>query len=65
MATKMLFESDDQPAPVRPPASGLLVTNHLNLMYMLENAVDPQVRVRQNRRIVTMGEIRASVRTLP
>ena len=26
-----------------------------------ENAVDPEVRVRQNRRTVTMGEIRASV----
>ena len=35
MATETLFESDDRPASVRPPASGLLATNHLNLMYML------------------------------
>ena len=34
MAAETLFESGSPSAPV-PPASGLLVTNHLNLMYML------------------------------
>lgn len=35
MATKTLFESGIPPARAQPPPSGLLVTNHLNLMYML------------------------------
>ncbi len=35
MVTETLFESGNPSTPVRPPASGLLVTNHLNLMYML------------------------------
>lgn len=35
MPTDTLFEAGPAPARVRPPASGLLVTNHLNLMYML------------------------------
>ena len=35
MATGDLFESGDASGPGRAPASGLLVTNHLNLMYML------------------------------
>ena len=35
MATETLFESGGSSAQARPPASGLLVTNHLNLMYML------------------------------
>ena len=35
MATDDLFTATKEPAPARPPASGLLVTNHLNLMYLL------------------------------
>lgn len=35
MPTDTLFEAGPAPARVRPPASGLLVTNHLNLLYML------------------------------
>ena len=35
MAAETLFESGSPPARVQPPARGLLVTNHLNLMYML------------------------------
>lgn len=35
MAAKTLFESGEPAIRVQPPASGLLVTNHLNLMYML------------------------------
>ena len=35
MATADLFTAENAPAPAKAPASGLLVTNHLNLMYML------------------------------
>ena len=35
MPTDTLFEPGPAPARAQPPASGLLVTNHLNLMYML------------------------------
>ena len=35
MAIADLFSSTDLPPPARAPGSGLLVTNHLNLMYML------------------------------
>ena len=35
MPTDTLFEPGPAPEPAQPPASGLLVTNHLNLMYML------------------------------
>ena len=35
MATTDMFGSTDVPAPAKAPGSGLLVTNHLNLMYML------------------------------
>ena len=38
MPTDTLFEPGPAPVPARPPASGLLVTNHLNLMYMLAAA---------------------------
>ncbi|MCE2541465.1 MAG: hypothetical protein J4G16_14130 [Acidobacteria bacterium] len=35
MPTDTLFEPEPPSARARPPASGLLVTNHLNLLYML------------------------------
>lgn len=35
MPTETLFEPGPAPARAQPPASGLLVTNHLNLLYML------------------------------
>ena len=35
MATADMFGSTSVPAPAKAPAAGLLVTNHLNLMYML------------------------------
>ena len=35
MATADLFKAAKEPAPAKGPGSGLLVTNHLNLMYML------------------------------
>ena len=35
MATADMFGSTNVPAPAKAPGSGLLVTNHLNLMYML------------------------------
>ena len=35
MPTDTLFEAGDAPARAQPPASGLLVTNHLNLLYLL------------------------------
>ena len=35
MATADLFTSTDCPPPAKAPGSALLVTNHLNLMYML------------------------------
>ena len=35
MATVDLFASTGEPRPAKAPAAGLLVTNHLNLMYML------------------------------
>ncbi len=35
MATAELFHATDVPATAKAPESGLLVTNHLNLMYML------------------------------
>ena len=35
MATADMFGSTSGPASAKPPAVGLLVTNHLNLMYML------------------------------
>ena len=35
MASETLFESGSPSVRVQPPASALLVTNHLNLMYML------------------------------
>ena len=35
MATGDLFKAETAPAPAKAPESGLLVTNHLNLMYML------------------------------
>ena len=35
MATVDLFTSEDAPPPANAPESGLFVTNHLNLMYML------------------------------
>ena len=35
MATDDLFTAANGPAPAKAPGSGLLVTNHLNLMYML------------------------------
>ena len=35
MVTADLFTAGDTSAPVKAPDSGLLVTNHLNLMYML------------------------------
>ena len=35
MATADLFTSTDRPPPAKAPGSALLVTNHLNLMYML------------------------------
>ena len=35
MATADMFGSTSEPAPAKAPAAGLLVTNHLNLMYML------------------------------
>ena len=35
MATEDLFGSADPPAPAKAPGSALLVTSHLNLMYML------------------------------
>ena len=35
MATADMFESTSVPAPAKAPGSGLLATNHLNLMYML------------------------------
>ncbi len=35
MATDDMFEATSMPAPAKGPESGLLVTNHLNLMYML------------------------------
>ena len=35
MPTDTLFEPGPAPTRAQPPASGLLVTNHLNLMYML------------------------------
>ena len=35
MATVDLFPADTAPAPAAAPESGFLVTNHLNLMYML------------------------------
>ena len=35
MDTADMFPSEDEPAPAKAPGSGLLVTNHLNLMYML------------------------------
>lgn len=35
MATADLFKAAKEPAPAKAPGSGLLVTNHLNLMYML------------------------------
>ena len=35
MPTDTLFEPGPAPARAQPPATGLLVTNHLNLMYML------------------------------
>ena len=35
MATADLFHATDVPATAKAPESGLLVTNHLNLMYML------------------------------
>ena len=35
MANADLFTATDEPAPAKAPGSGLLVTNHLNLMYML------------------------------
>lgn len=35
MATTDMFTATSEPAPAKVPGSGLLVTNHLNLMYML------------------------------
>lgn len=35
MATADMFGSTSEPASAKAPAAGLLVTNHLNLMYML------------------------------
>ena len=35
MATADLFTPETEPAPAKAPEAGLLVTNHLNLMYML------------------------------
>ncbi len=35
MRTTDMFESSSLPAPAKAPTSGYLVTNHLNLMYML------------------------------
>ena len=35
MATADMFASTGKPDPAKAPVSGLLVTNHLNLMYML------------------------------
>ena len=35
MATADLFTSTNEPAPAKAPGPGFLVTNHLNLMYML------------------------------
>ena len=42
MATADMFGSTNVPARAKAPGSGLLVTNHLNLMYML--ASGPQDR---------------------
>ena len=35
MATADLFDATSVPATAKAPDSGLLVTNHLNMMYML------------------------------
>ena len=35
MANADLFTAENEPAPAKAPGSGILVTNHLNLMYML------------------------------
>ncbi len=39
METGSLFESGNAPARAKAPDSGLLVTNHLNLMYMLASGL--------------------------
>ena len=43
MATDDLFTAANGPAPAKAPGSGLLVTNHLNLMYtrLLHKPKDP------------------------